>query len=101
MTATRKSRKNNTPKFENRTRFNWGYHDAAQAVKQGWCNVANNYGFGPAIKIETASDVLIRHTDKEYAEGWYSGYCDAISGEYANDSTKAWNAAMLLGKVSE
>lgn len=98
-TTTRKARKTSKsqPKFSPRVRFNWGYHDAALAVEQGWAVPAKNFGFGPAIKVETPADVLARHQSKDYARGWTAGYEAAMSGQYANDSTAAWDAAKAAG----
>jgi len=96
-------KKANAEKFENRVRFNWGYHDAAQAVRQGWDNPAHNFGFaqhGPLAGLTGLKDLLARHFDRTYAQGWQAGYHDAMDGTYANDSSEAWNVALSLGLVS-
>lgn len=92
-------------KFENRVRFNWGYHDAAHAVRQGWANPERNFGFGPALAgLESVADILARHHDKVYAQGWQAGYIDAKDGMYearGQNSEEAWNMAKKLGLVAE
>ena len=79
-------------KFSNRIRFNWGYHDAAQSVNKGWNSVGCNFGFGPTLKINTPGDVLARHPDKFYAEGWIRGYRDAEAKIGTSSSEAAWNS---------
>lgn len=99
---TRKARV--TSKFENRVRFNWGFHDAVQVVREGWQR--KNYGFGPALKIESPEDVLARHFDRVYARGWIMGYYEAVGRQSGGadlnnmSSEVAWNDAMRQGKVA-
>lgn len=103
-TMTRKSRKSETPKFENRVRFNWGFHDAALAVKEGWDNVENNFGFahhGPLAGLQNAWDVPAKHFDATYARGWFIGWCTATQGESTESSQRAWDSAIAGGMVSE
>lgn len=93
-TMTRKSRKIETPKFDNQTRFNWGFHDAALAVEQGWDCKGNNFGFshhGPLAGLSSPEDVIGKHFDAAYARGWFIGYCTAKQGESTESSEKAWN----------
>ena len=94
-----------TKKFENRVRFNWGFHDAALAVQKSWDTASRNYGFGSFISVLAPSDVLANHPDHEYAEGWFAGYCEAKEALYAGNnrpetSDKAWMEAVAAGKVA-
>jgi hypothetical protein len=88
------------PRFNNRTRFNWGYHDAANGVRHGWAVPERNFGFGPSFEAATPADVIAKHFDKEYANGWALGFRDAHAGTYAN-STAAWNEATAAGTATE
>lgn len=97
MTTISKAKKT-PPKFEDRVRFNWGYHDAAQAFREGW-GVEKNFGFGPAIRILLPVDVLSQHPDGVYAEGWIRGYCDARDGKDTTSSESAWEEAEANGDV--
>lgn len=97
------SKKRKDPKFENRVRFNWGYHDAAHGVRMGWANPEKNFGFantGIMAGLETPESVLSRHYDKAYARGWYAGYTDMLAGTYENDSDRAWGSALENGLVT-
>lgn len=100
-----KTKKSKTEKFENRVRFNWGYHDAALAVEQGWANEERNFGFGPAFgKLTCIADILERHHDPIYAQGWQHGYMDKQDGMYearGRSSEEAWNTALKMGLVTE
>jgi len=106
MTATRKA-KQTAPKFENRVRFNWGYHDAALAVERGWACPERNFGFavgGPMDGLASVADILARHFDRVYAQGWQAGYEDARDGMYearGQNGEEAWEVAVRLGLVSE
>lgn len=93
--------------FENQVRFNWGYHDAAQAVREGWDNRESNFGFccvGPLANLSSVSDILKRHFDSAYAQGWQAGYNDAKDGMYearGRNSREAWETAKRLGLVND
>ena len=78
--------------FEDRVRFNWGFHDAAQVVREGW--EGQNYGFiGTALNITKPEDELEQHQDKAYAHGWYFGYYEALGGVSSCESSEgAWKA---------
>jgi hypothetical protein len=94
------------PKFENRVRFNWGYHDAAQAVREGWNTAEMNFGFarGGVLKITCVKDVLEQHFDREYAQGWQQGYFDSEDGMYdanGQNSEAAWQRCKVAGLVAE
>jgi len=96
--------KKTAEKFSNRVRFNWGFHDAAFAVRNGVANAENNFGFaqgGPLAGLTCPQDVLRKHFDRAYAQGWQGGYNAASDGTYENDSEPAWNAAKFLGLVSD
>lgn len=88
------------PKFENRVRFNWGFHDAALAVRQGWANPERNFGFGPALKVAKPEDVQEQHYDKVWAAGWKFGYDQAKAGLETPTSQPAWEKAVSEGLVS-
>lgn len=90
------------PKFENRVRFNWGYHGAASALKNGWGTPRGNFGFSVSMGvINGPEDVLKCHFDKAYAQGWAKGYADYQSGKYAESSQNAWEECLAAGLVSE
>ncbi len=75
--------------FDGRVQFNWGFHDACQVVREGWEN--KNYGFGPALDINSPEDVLKQHQNKMYAYGWYFGYYEALGGiSKCESSESAW-----------
>lgn len=93
------ARKSKLPTFENRVRFNWGYHDAALVVEQNW--QSSNYGFGPTLKITCPADVLSQHFDPTYAQGWTRGYRDASNGIATDTSEPAWIEAKRVGDVRE
>ena len=71
------------PKFENRVRFNWGYHDGASAYTNPRASLVRN-GFG--TRMDT-------HPDRPYSKGYEAGYRDKQAGVYQEDSTAAWSAA--------
>lgn len=88
--------------FSNRVRFNWGYHDAAQAVREGRDTTASNFGFSREFcLIECVQDVLVYHPDKSYAQGWMFGYYASKDGAHEVSSENAWNQAMTAGVVRE
>jgi hypothetical protein len=101
-TAT-KSRKKSAELFSNRVRFNWGFHDAVQTVREHWNTTERNFGFGRGtLDIRTPTDVLDQHHDKSYAEGWYYGYYEALGGiSTCKSSSHAWETALGLGRVQE
>jgi ribosome modulation factor len=61
-------------KFPPRIRFNWGYHDGANAAKQ-----KRPYKY--------------KHFDKVWLAGWQAGYEDERAGNYRESSDAAWSAA--------
>ncbi len=73
------------PAFENRIRFNWGYHDGVSA-KQGGRATKERNGFGTLMSA---------HTDQVYAVGYRAGFTDAEAGTNAETSDAAWDAAGL------
>lgn len=80
---------NKSPKFEARVRFNWGFHDAAQVVRENW--QSRNFGFGPGLKVKKPEDVLEQHEDSHYAHGWIRGYYEALGGiSKCESSESAW-----------
>ena len=92
--------------FENRVRFNWGYHDAAQAVREGWANPEHNFGFarqGVMASLTCVADVLAKHFDSDYAQGWQQGLFDAQDGTYeanGKSSEMAWRLMIKAGLVT-
>jgi len=90
--------KRRTEKFEDRIRFNWGYHDAVQAVRNDWDKPERNFGFGSAIAdLTNPEKVLANHPDGVYAHGWVAGYYDAKGGRNTESSAAAWNIFMPVG----
>lgn len=90
--------------FSNRVQFNWGYHDAAQAVREGWAIPERNFGFanvGALANLTSVTDVVIRHPNRVYVQGWQHGYQDAKDGFYEGNSEQAWGRALTLGQVTE
>ena len=103
-TKSRKSSKSkhNEPQFENRVRFNWGYHGAACALRNGWGTPKANFGFSVSMGvINGPEDVLKFHFDKAYAHGWAQGFADYQGGNYEGNSQKAWDKCLADGIVSE
>lgn len=87
-----------TTTFEDRTRFNWGYHDAAAAVRNGYRNCGFAVG-GTLGNVTGPEDVLRRHSDRAYALGWQQGFFDATDGFYEGDSSAAWDRCVVTGEV--
>ena len=98
-----KSKSKSEEQFSPRIRFNWGYHDAAQAVEKGWACAEHYWGFAKQFGelIQHPSDVLARHHDRSYAEGWVRGIEDSKAGTYINDSEPAWRRYVGEGVVHE
>lgn len=77
-------------KVEPRIRFNWGYHDGANDVKNSLINDVRNQ------RIRDVS----RHHDPIYAQGYDYGVDDARDEVY-EDSTAAWKSRVpLRGRAS-
>lgn len=89
--------------FSDRVRFNWGYHDAANAVRNGWACEAHNFGFARGGKLDGltgAADVLARHFDSSYAKGWTRGLADAQAGKATPSSEPAFQDAVAAGQMA-
>lgn len=88
--------------FSNRVRYNWGYHDAAQAVRRGWDCIKENFGFATygILANITPDTLLTRHHDTNYAQGWLAGLADARSGRYTGNSEAAWTKDLASGLVT-
>ena len=84
-------RRKKEPMFEDRVRFNWGFHDAVSAVRHGRAVPERNFGFGPALDIKEPADVLIHHQDRAYAEGWTRGHYWQTHNLAVESSEAAWN----------
>lgn len=79
MTRKRKQK----PFFEDRIRFNWGYHDAAHDVMRGLYRCTGLYG-------PQSPQYVSRQYDAAYYEGYVRGIRDARNGAYAQNSEPAW-----------
>ena len=66
--------------YEPRIRFNWGYHDGASDLKNGWTRLDG----------ATVSNIEYKHFDKSYSRGYVEGYYDFKEGIYNENSTAAW-----------
>lgn len=86
-------------KFENRVRFNWGYHQGALAVQQAW-GPEQNYGFGPAVDGRSVEAIMRSHPDNVYARGFQQGLIDAQDGCYEGNSERSWAACLAAGHVT-
>ncbi len=69
------------PKFSDRIRFNWGYHDGAADEKDGIRP--------PWTLVQTREQK--RAQDAAYMDGYEAGEAAQVAGIYAGDSTKAWD----------
>lgn len=65
--------------FDPQSNFNWGYHDGATDFKHGRANKWQNQ----------------EHPNKEYKAGYVAGYRDAEEHRYYEDSSTAWELALL------
>lgn len=85
-----KTAKQTAPRFPNRVRFNWGYHDAASDVRNG-----------RAIRMDgnTAETIVANHFDQAYAIGYTFGHRDALAGTYKEWSAAAWAEATAANLV--
>lgn len=81
--------------FPNQVRFNWGYHDAAHSLRQGWMTPGHFWGFAKELgqRMSRPEDILSVHFDAFYAKGWLMGLRDAEAGRYTGNSAEAWKLA--------
>lgn len=88
---TTKGKKSNKKQenFPDRVRFNWGYWDAVQCVKEGWDKNGQCF-FGILGKNITPEKVIKEHPDKAYAFGWAYGYEYQKGGKSGTSSDDAW-----------
>jgi len=77
--------KTHEPQFEDRIRFNWGYHDAAFDVHRGNPRLTGSPG-------QQSLTYVSRQHDIAYYEGYIRGVADAKTGVCTDDSTAAWQA---------
>lgn len=71
------------PRFEDRTRFNWGYHEGVADVKAG----------RPLACYERQGITDAAHFDQVYVQGYRAGRAMAARPEGAPElSTEAWEA---------
>jgi len=72
------------------------------AVRYGLIVTCNLHDVDPQAYLR---DVLVRHPDKAYAQGWQAGYNDARDGFYdverGGNSQPAWEMAVRAGLVRE
>lgn len=66
-------------RFEDRTRFNWGYHDGA-----------HDFELGGILAKREGGEFLKYHHDKVWVEGFWAGYTDAKHKRYFQNSDEAW-----------
>lgn len=71
------------PKFDERERFNWGYHDAADEYQRGRPRLTGLFG-------QQTPQYVSREFDPAYYEGYVRGLRDARAGQYRNNSRPAW-----------
>lgn len=71
---------------ETRLRFNWGFHDGAQAQRENWTRP-------DGLTVET---IRAGHFDPAYAEGYYLGWHEARSGADTSSSEPAWQTVRHL-----
>lgn len=69
-----RSKKAAKPLFEDRVRFNGGYHDGAQAQERGW----------------TPEWQKGKHFDPVYERAYWAGREDKRTGVYDGNSSAAW-----------
>ncbi len=81
MAKTKSAKK---PAFEDRVRFNWGFHDGA-------CDAAGPLGHREMhLKGEQNPKRVSREFDAAYYEGYLAGVLASKNGEYKGESTGAW-----------
>lgn len=89
ITTTKRGSKREAPRMgldNQRIRFNWGYHDGASSLRNGY-------------KTSEEAVVFVQHHfDRAYADGFAAGMRDQATGCYTNDSTAAWTAS---GRVDD
>jgi len=85
--------------FNNRIRFNWGFHDAVQCVQMKWDQTGDCFavGFIKSLPV-TPEAVIAQHPDKSYAQGWAYGYRAAKAGTCTSNSEPAWIDYQQKGK---
>lgn len=71
-------------KFEDRVRFNWGYHDAASEATSGRRRMITETG-------EHNTTQVSKKYDAAYFGGYVAGLADSDMGLYRGDSENAWN----------
>lgn len=96
MTSKRKPKKD---QFDERTRFNWGYHDAAQDVREEgrFERGEISYEWRTRKLVETFDDSMPRTRQVSkmdqgaYYYGYREGLDDARAGLYGGNSQEAWD----------
>jgi len=82
-------RKTQKHMFNDRIRFNWGYHDAASDVAHGRPRCTGLFG-------QQSPNYVSRQYDAAYYEGYVRGLADARHGAYEGNSEAAWLAYHAL-----
>jgi hypothetical protein len=72
------------PQFDNRQRFNWGYHDGVAVAKRGQSRAHTCLG----TRLDT-------HFDQVYAAGHFAGYDAHKQGLPVESSVTAWEESKI------
>ncbi len=81
MNATTNATKNSAPKFSDRVRFNWGFHDGTREAQN------------PKMSLTDGVRDMSTHFDRAYAAGYLAGVADfRATGERCESSDAAWAA---------
>ena len=81
-------------KFDNQTRFNWGFWDGMSEGKTG-------REMQIASRAWNRHNILRNHHDLEYAHGWLRGWQAASDGDTdITSSEHYWNCAVRAGHVT-
>jgi len=73
-------------KFDDRVRFNWGYHDARFDLKH---NMDNREAIAPGT-ISPSGNRPLPWQDRAYCEGYHRGLESNLSSEEHSLSSWAW-----------
>jgi len=76
-------RQTTSPKFDDRIRFNWGFHDGANDAEDR--------------RLPREMD---SHFDRIYAAGYVDGYRVVLAGQDRSSSEPAWTARLENGEIA-
>ncbi|HEY0174444.1 MAG TPA: hypothetical protein VGB98_25735 [Pyrinomonadaceae bacterium] len=93
--ASRRGRKPN--RFDERTRFNWGYHDGALDYLHPEFTVRDLVNTCDPSKPRTSQ--VIKYEQPAYWYGYREGVEDARIGLYKRDSQQAWDRTSKHARV--